>query len=148
MTFSGKKVVLLLLAGLLSEAVGFVLIKRGLATVPAFSLASITGTGFLSAILHSPLVLLGTAFEALHFGVLMELLSVSDVSFVIPLTSVGYLLTPLSAMVFLGESIPPVRWVGILFVCSGVALVSISDRGKRGSAPPSRQEVPRERVSS
>lgn len=131
MIFSRKKVLLLLLAGLLSEAVGFVLIKRGLASVPSFSSSSLTGIDFVLPLMKSPLVLIGTAFEALHFGVLMELLSVSDVSYVIPLTSIGYILTPLSALVFLGEGIPPLRWAGILLVCAGVALVSVSDRKKK-----------------
>ncbi len=131
MTFSRKKVWILLLAGLISEAVGFVLIKRGLVQVPVFTSHSLTSFEFLVSVLKSPQVLLGTAFEALHFGVLMELLSVSDVSYIIPLTSVGYVLTPLSALFFLGEGIPPVRWAGILFVCVGVAMVSFSDKKKR-----------------
>ena len=131
MTFSKKKVWLLLLAGLISEAVGFVLIKRGLGQVPVFTSHSLTSFGFLVSVLKSPQVLIGTAFEALHFGVLMELLSVSDVSYIIPLTSIGYVLTPISALFFLGEGIPPVRWAGILFVCIGVAMVSFSDKKSR-----------------
>ena len=130
-TFSKKKVWLLLLAGLISEAVGFVLIKRGLVQVPVFTSHSLTSSEFLVSVLKSPQVLVGTAFEALHFGVLMELLSVSDVSYIIPLTSIGYVLTPISALFFLGEGIPPVRWAGILFVCIGVAMVSFSDKKSR-----------------
>jgi drug/metabolite transporter (DMT)-like permease len=130
-TFSKKKVWLLLLAGLISEAVGFVLIKRGLVHVPVFTSHSLISSEFIVSVLKSPQVLIGTAFEALHFGVLMELLSVSDVSYIIPLTSIGYVLTPISALFFLGEGIPPVRWAGILFVCIGVAMVSFSDKKSR-----------------
>jgi len=130
MSFSRKKVFFLLFLGLISEAVGFVLIKRGLSSVPPFSSASLTSSGFVVHLIQSPLVLIGTAFEALHFGVLMELLSVSDVSYVIPLTSIGYILTPLSAWIFLGEGVPSLRWGGIFFVCAGVSLVSVSDRRK------------------
>ena len=131
MTFSKRKVWILLLIGLLSEAVGFILIKRGLHSTPPFSSQSLTSLVFIGAILKSPQVLIGTAFEALHFGVLMELLSVSDLSYIIPLTSIGYILTPLSALLFLGEGIPPVRWIGILLVCLGVTMVSLSDRQKK-----------------
>lgn len=115
-------VFLLMSIGLGAEAWGFVLIKKGLLEHPS------TGN-FLSAphmaaiflqILSTPLVLLGTALEALHFGVLMELLSFGEVSFIIPLTSVGYVLTPLAALFLLHESIPPARWAGILLVCAGV----------------------------
>ena len=128
MSFSRRKIWILLLAGLLSEAIGFVLIKRGLANVPAFSGQSLKSLSFLLPVVASPQVLVGTAFEALHFGILMELLSVSDVSYIIPLTSIGYILTPLSALFFLQEKIPMLRWVGILLVCAGVAAVSLSDR--------------------
>ncbi len=131
MSFSRKKIWLLLLTGLVSEAVGFVLIKKGLVQVPVFTTSSMTSFTFLYSIVKNPQVLLGTAFEALHFGVLMELLSVSDVSYIIPLTSIGYILTPISALLFLSEGIPPVRWAGIFFVCAGVMLVSFSDRQHR-----------------
>ena len=135
MSFSKRKTWTLLLAGLLSEAVGFVLIKRGLTNVPAFSGHSLESLSFLIPVVSSPKVLLGTAFEALHFGILMELLSVSDVSYIIPLTSIGYILTPLSALFFLQETIPLLRWMGILLVCAGVAAVSLSDRsGKKEEA--------------
>ena len=70
-TFSKKKVWLLLLAGLISEAVGFVLIKRGLVHVPVFTSHSLISSEFIVSVLKSPQVLIGTAFEALHFGVLM-----------------------------------------------------------------------------
>jgi len=130
-TFSKKKVWILLLVGLVSEAIGFVLIKRGLDHVPVFTIHSLTSFDFLGPILKSPQVLFGTAFEALHFAVLMELLSVSDVSYIIPLTSIGYVLTPISAFFFLGEGIPAVRWIGILLVCAGVVLVSVSDKKSR-----------------
>lgn len=130
MKFSRKKIFFLLIAGLISEAVGFVLIKRGLFSVPEFSISSLSGPAFVLSLLKSPLVLIGTAFEALHFGVLMELLSVADVSYIIPLTSIGYILTPFSAILFLDEGISPMRWTGILFVCAGVALVSVSDQKK------------------
>jgi len=131
-SFSRRKLWGLLLAGLISEAIGFVLIKRGLAIVPGFSGKSLSSLSFLIPVVKSPQVLIGTAFEALHFGILMELLSVSDVSYIIPLTSIGYVLTPLSALFFLGETIPPLRWSGILLVCAGVAAVSVSDRGQKG----------------
>ncbi len=135
MSFSRKKIWGLLLAGLLSEAVGFILIKRGLASVPAFSGHSLESLSFLLSIISSPQVLIGTAFEALHFGILMELLSISDVSYIIPLTSIGYVLTPVSALFFLQENIPLLRWIGILLVCTGVAAVSLSDKsGKKDDA--------------
>jgi drug/metabolite transporter (DMT)-like permease len=140
-SYSRKKIWGLLLVGLLSEAVGFVLIKRGLSEVPAFSGHSLQSLSFLLPVITSPQVLIGTAFEALHFGVLMELLSVSDVSYIIPLTSIGYVLTPLSALFFLQEKIPTLRWIGIFLVCTGVAAVSLSDRSGKDHSAASRSHM-------
>ena len=115
-------VFLLMSIGLVSEAWGFVLIKKGLLQRPppgSFLSPSHVAAVFLQLV-STPLVLLGTALEALHFGVLMELLSFGEVSFIIPLTSVGYVLTPLTALFLLHESIPPERWAGIFLVCAGV----------------------------
>lgn len=120
----------LMAVGLGSEAWGFVLIKRGLLG-GASNLPFLTSGHFgqvFAQILTTPKILMGTALEALHFGVLMELLSFGDVSFIIPLTSIGYILTPLTALVFLHETIPPIRWIGILFICAGVFVILRKDR--------------------
>ena len=109
--------------GLFSEAVGFVLIKKGLAQVPVFTTSSLTSFSFLVSIMKNPQVLVGTSFEALHFGVLRELLSVSDVSYISPLTSIGYILTPIFANIFLHEAVPPLRWAGISLICAGVIVL-------------------------
>lgn len=118
-------VFLLMAIGLGSEAWGFVLIKKGLLEHAAGE-HLLSGHHLLGVFIHivtTPLVLLGTALEALHFGILMELLSFGDVSFIIPLTSVGYVLTPLTALILLHETIPPQRWAGIALVCAGVFVI-------------------------
>jgi drug/metabolite transporter (DMT)-like permease len=54
----------------------------------------------------------------------MALLSWADLSYVLPVTSVGYVLVALTGRVFLNEQISMKRWAGILLIMSGVALVS------------------------
>jgi drug/metabolite transporter (DMT)-like permease len=51
------------------------------------------------------------------------LLSWADFSFVQPLSAVGYALVAVLSYFVLGETISPARWVGVLFICAGVALV-------------------------
>jgi len=118
-------VISLLSGGLLSEAVGFVLIRKGFEHPPDLhAFFSSTAIGQLvKTIITSPAILSGTAFEAVHFGFLLELLSLSDVSFIIPLTSLGYILTPIFANIFLHEAIPPLRWAGISLICAGVIVI-------------------------
>jgi uncharacterized membrane protein len=59
----------------------------------------------------------------------MALLSWADLSYVLPVTSVGYVLVALVGRVLLNEQITSKRWAGIVLIMAGVALVS------GGSAP-------------
>jgi drug/metabolite transporter (DMT)-like permease len=88
--------------------------------------------------LATPLEYIGLLFQPwVTFGVLllilwqmsrMALLSWADLSYVLPVTSVGYVIVALIGKWLLNEAISPRRWAGILLIMAGVALVS-------GSAP-------------
>ena len=54
----------------------------------------------------------------------MALLSWADLSYVLPVTSVGYVLVALIGKVLLHEAITGRRWAGIVLIMAGVALVS------------------------
>jgi len=54
----------------------------------------------------------------------MTLLSWADLSYVLPVTSIGYVLVALAGKVFLHEQVTEKRWAGILLIVLGVALVS------------------------
>ncbi len=54
----------------------------------------------------------------------MALLSWADLSYVLPLTSVGYALNAVAGWLFLGEHISASRWAGTLLIVAGTALVS------------------------
>ncbi|MEX2262836.1 MAG: hypothetical protein WD696_12850 [Bryobacteraceae bacterium] len=56
----------------------------------------------------------------------MALLSWADLSFVLPVTSIGYVLAALAGLVFLNERISSFRWTGILFIMAGVTLVGVT----------------------
>jgi hypothetical protein len=59
----------------------------------------------------------------------MTLLSWADLSYVLPVTSVGYVLVAFVGRWLLDERITSKRWAGILLIVAGVALVG------GGSAP-------------
>ena len=67
----------------------------------------------------------GVAAMTISFFALMAALSVADVSFVIPVTAVAYILNTLGAKVFLKERVSGQRWLGAALVAMGVALVSL-----------------------
>lgn len=54
----------------------------------------------------------------------MTLLSWADLSYVLPVTSIGYVLVALAGKVLLHEQVTEKRWAGILLIVLGVALVS------------------------
>ncbi|HYL45508.1 MAG TPA: EamA family transporter, partial [Candidatus Limnocylindrales bacterium] len=60
---------------------------------------------------------------ATAFFALLGMLSLENVSFVIPVTALSYAAGALGGKMFLGERVTPQRWIGVLLVCIGVTLV-------------------------
>ena len=125
------KLLLILLVGLVFEAAGVVLLKKGInqigevqKIVPA-EVFRITKAGATN-----PTVLLGVFFEALFFACLLILMSKSDITFLWPLTALSFVMTTLAALMFLGEKVSPVRWAGVVFIMIGAALISYSEHSK------------------
>src|SRR5262245_22351007 len=69
---------------------------------------------------------LGIAMMAVAFFSLLALLSWADVSIVVPATALSYVAAAFGAKFLLHENVAPLRWAGVLLVCAGVALVSVS----------------------
>jgi drug/metabolite transporter (DMT)-like permease len=67
--------------------------------------------------------LMGTAFFAL-----LAVLSMENVSLVVPVTALSYAGGALGGKFFLGEQVTRRRWAGVLLVCVGVALVIMGRR--------------------
>ena len=75
-----------------------------------------------------PLVAIGIGMQILWLLMRMALLSVADLSFVLPVTAVGYVLSTFLAHVFLGEQVSLQRWLGTGIIFLGTALVSFTAR--------------------
>ena len=56
--------------------------------------------------------------------VYMFMLKSYSLSLVYPLTSISYIFTILLAMFLLGETVPVIRWMGVLFVMLGVGMIA------------------------
>ena len=74
-------------------------------------------------VLFRPWVTLGVGLLILWMLARMALLSWADLSYVVPVTSIGYVLVALVGRVFLNEQISVTRWAGIALIMGGVALV-------------------------
>jgi drug/metabolite transporter (DMT)-like permease len=78
------------------------------------------------AALFRPWAALGVVLLVLWLISRMARLSWADLSYVLPVTSIGYVLVALLGTVFLHERIGVKRWSGILLIVAGVALVSVA----------------------
>jgi len=68
---------------------------------------------------------IGVGLMTIGFFSLLAILSFENVSFVVPVTALGYVAGALGGRFFLGERVNWRRWAGILLVCVGVTLVVI-----------------------
>jgi drug/metabolite transporter (DMT)-like permease len=80
---------------------------------------------FLRAI-RVPSMWFGIALMTVAFFSLLAMLSIQQVSFVVPVTALGYLTGAVGATAFLGERISQQRWFGVALVCLGVTVVWLS----------------------
>jgi drug/metabolite transporter (DMT)-like permease len=81
----------------------------------------------------NPLVLIGLGLLVGFFVLFLSLLSWADVSYVLPMVSSCFAVNSLLAFWLLGETVSPLRWVGIAVVTLGVGLVGATapDGGRR-----------------
>jgi drug/metabolite transporter (DMT)-like permease len=77
--------------------------------------------------IFTPWVALGIALLILWMLARMALLSWADLSYVLPVTSLGYVANALIGRLFLSEHITRERWLGTLLIVVGTALVSMGD---------------------
>jgi uncharacterized membrane protein len=78
---------------------------------------------YIQALFH-PLVAGGVALLIVWLISQMTLLSWADLSYVAPVTSIGYVLAALAGRIFLNEQVTLQRWGGIGLIMFGVMLVS------------------------
>lgn len=75
-----------------------------------------------------PLVVVGIAMQIFWLLTRMSLLSVADLSFVLPVTALGYVITTVLGRFVLHEQVSLSRWVGVILISFGSALVAPSPR--------------------
>lgn len=81
---------------------------------------------FIKEAIPSGFLWLGLLSVFLTFIIWSALLSKIDLSIAVPIASISYILVPLVSLAFLGEKITALRWLGILFILTGVIFVSMS----------------------
>src|ERR1700757_2891368 len=79
--------------------------------------------GILLAVLN-PWVAVGILLLLAFFAAYMNALSWADLTYVLPATSLGYVLLALVAKFALHEQVSPSRWLGIALISGGVGFVA------------------------
>lgn len=107
---------LLLAAVILSNAAGNFVLALGMKSAPP-------GAGPVAALWH-PLVVAGIVLLICWALLRMKLLGMADLSFVLPVTAVGYVLNAVAGAVLLNEQVSARRWAGTLLIVAGAALTA------------------------
>ena len=112
----------LVLAGVtIFSAVGDCLLSRGMREVGSISL--LHPAAVILAVLN-PWVAGGILLLLGFFAAYMTALSWADLTYVLPATSLGYVLLAVMAKFFLHEQVSATRWMGIALISAGVGFVT------------------------
>jgi len=80
-----------------------------------------------------PMVIVGILMQIVWLLMRMSLLSVADLSYVLPVTASGYVISTLLGRVILHEQVSEWRWIGAVLISLGAALVASSPRNTEGT---------------
>jgi uncharacterized membrane protein len=112
----------LVLAGIVVfSTAGDALLNRGMKAMGGASLHHLSG--LILAILN-PYVAGGIILLLAFFACYVSALSWADLTYVLPATSIGYVMVALVAHFAFHEVISPTRWLGITLIAAGVGFVA------------------------
>jgi uncharacterized membrane protein len=120
---SRVRILVLVLAVICFNAVGNLLLTRGLRQAP--ERLGTNPLGYVEVMIN-PFIAAGIALLALWLLTRMALMSWADLSFVLPVTSAGYVLSAALGRIFLHETVSPERWAGTVFIFAGAMLVGMT----------------------
>ena len=112
---------LVLAAVTLCAAVGDSLLSYGMKQVGGISPHRLYDILF---VILNPWIALGILFLIGFFASYMTALSWADLTYVLPATSLGYVLLTIIAKFLLHEQVSVTRWLGVFLIASGVGFVT------------------------
>lgn len=111
---------LLVVLGVLMSSLGSVFLKSGAVRISHEN-------GVLHAIFNAATewrIILGVILYIVPVVIWIYLLKRLEITFLQPLFSLVYVVTPVIAMAYLNETVPPLRWVGVSVIIVGIAISS------------------------
>jgi uncharacterized membrane protein len=86
-------------------------------------------------LIFTPWVLLGTTLLILWLLSRMTLLGWADLSYVLPVTSIGYVASAVLGKIFFGEQVTWQRWLGTAFIVVGIVCVGLTAANTTSKEP-------------
>jgi drug/metabolite transporter (DMT)-like permease len=123
----------------ITASLGDAFLARGMKTLGPVSLAH---PAELIHAIFSPWVAAGIVFLIGFFASYLTALSFADLTYVLPATSVGYVITTVLARWWLHEQVSPWRWLGILCITAGIGFVTRGPAYTHREDPAAIEEVP------
>jgi drug/metabolite transporter (DMT)-like permease len=99
--------------------------------------------GIIGSILQ-PVAMLGIVVLTAWMLLRMRLLGLADLSFVVPVTAIGYVLSALAGVLLLHEHVPLRGWIGTVIIMAGATLTGLTEHSDKPLVTPaySGQEKP------
>lgn len=117
-----SRTVLFITIAVLANSFGNLMLAVGMDRMPGFT--HVAFLHYLMRLLANPFVLPGAALTAVYTLAQLSLFSWADLSFVVPCTASSYILSTILGEFVLGEKVQWMRWLGVLLIFGGVALVA------------------------
>ncbi len=130
------KTTIVLAVAILAQSIGNVALSRGMKMVSGgANEAADFSIGMIFQAMQTPSIWIGILLLILFFAMFSLSLTWADLSFVLPVISLSYILNVAMAHQFLGEHVSQTRWAGTLLICLGVILVARSTRSQKNNHP-------------
>lgn len=116
---------ILVLICIFAGAIGQICFKYGLGDIHKINgMEDLLKFKTIFEIITNKYIILGVFLYGSSFILWMAALSTLDVSFMYPLLSLGYVITAILAVIFLGENITIIRWIGIILIVTGCFFIT------------------------
>lgn len=124
------KVILGMMLGVTIGTLGDIFLAQGskaLGNVSVKRLADVWS--LIKRVVHTPKIPLAVLMMLACFVNWLVVLSWADLSLVLPMAAMSYVLNAILAKPMLGETVSPRRWAGTIIVFLGVVLVTLTGKG-------------------
>ena len=129
------KTMLLMTVAVVAVTLGDIWMSQTMKSVGEIRIASFSDLLSVAIrVLSIPKFWLAVSCMATFFFIWTSILSYADLTFVLPLTALTYVLNALLAPWMLQEVVTPTRWAGVFLISAGVALVALSEAWQKSAA--------------